>query len=136
MSAARDQVVDALWPDQDPGRGVELLNQTVYFLRRVFEPEYVEDLSPGYVRHEADLLWLDSELVQPESRPADTQSKTPVGRQAGTSIELVSRRYRGQFALDFEYEEWASGYRDNLHASYLEVIERAVGDDRTGRAIR
>jgi two-component SAPR family response regulator len=41
----------------------------------------------------------------------------------------VSKQYRGRFALDFEYEEWAANYRDHLHASYLEVIERAVRDD-------
>jgi two-component SAPR family response regulator len=37
--------------------------------------------------------------------------------------------YRGQFALDFEYEEWAAPYRDWLHASYLEIVERAVVSD-------
>jgi two-component SAPR family response regulator len=39
--------------------------------------------------------------------------------------------YRGRFALDFEYEEWAAAYRDTLHASYLEIVERAVLDDFT-----
>jgi DNA-binding SARP family transcriptional activator len=31
--------------------------------------------------------------------------------------------------LDFEYEEWASPYRDWLHASFLEVVERALATD-------
>ena len=35
------------------------LNQTSYFLRRVFEPDYVEDLSPGYLHHDSDVVWLD-----------------------------------------------------------------------------
>ncbi len=48
-SATRDQVLDALWPDLDPEVAVNSLNQTLYFLRRVFEEDYVEDLSPGYV---------------------------------------------------------------------------------------
>ena len=34
----------------------------------------------------------------------------------------------GRFALDFEYEEWAAPYRDWLHASYLEMVERAVSE--------
>ena len=37
--------------------------------------------------------------------------------------------YHGRFALDFEYEEWAAPYRDWLHASYLEIVERALNDD-------
>jgi len=39
--------------------------------------------------------------------------------------------YRGRFALDFEYEEWAGAYRDSLHAAYLEIVERSVLDDLT-----
>jgi hypothetical protein len=37
MSATRDQVLDALWPDLDPEVAVNSLNQTISFLRRVFE---------------------------------------------------------------------------------------------------
>ena len=40
-----------------------------------------------------------------------------------------SRHIEGRFALDFEYEDWAAPYRDWLHASYLEIVERAVNDD-------
>ncbi len=29
------------------------------------------------------------------------------------------------FALDFAYDEWATLYREQLHASYLETVERA-----------
>ncbi len=129
MSAARDQVVDALWPEQDPGAAANSLNQTVYFLRRVFEPKYHDDLSPGYLRHESDLLWLDQDLVGAESatcRQAIAEARRSSDWEA---VDLVSHTYRARFALDFEYEEWAEDYRDNLHAAYLEVIEAAVGDE-------
>ncbi len=38
------------------------LNQTVYFLRRVLEEPYIDDLSPGYLHHDSDLIWLDQDL--------------------------------------------------------------------------
>ncbi len=140
MEATRDQVVDALWPEQDPGAASNSLNQTVYFLRRVFEPKYVDDLSPGYLRHETDLIWLDPELVGAESEACRQAIEASRKSSTWTSIDLVSRIYRGRFALDFEYEEWSVNYRDNLHASYLEVIERAVSDEvraaRFDRAIQ
>ena len=59
LSATRDQVLDSLWPDLDPEIAVNSLNQTVYFLRRVFEESYSDDLSPGYVHHDSDVVWLD-----------------------------------------------------------------------------
>ena len=46
-------------------------------------------------------------------------------------VDRLTRLYRGRFALDFEYEEWAAAYRDNLHATYLEIVERSVLDDFT-----
>ncbi|HLY14714.1 MAG TPA: BTAD domain-containing putative transcriptional regulator [Candidatus Limnocylindrales bacterium] len=133
MAAARDQVVDALWPDQDPGAASNSLNQTVYFLRRVFEPSYVEDTSPGYLHHESDLIWLDSELVTAESTACKHAIEVARRSSAWSDIDRVSRTYRGRFALDFEYEDWSTDYRENLHSSYLEVVERAI-DDETNAA--
>ena len=126
MSSTRDQVLDALWPDLDPVDALNSLNQTVYFLRRVFEERYVDDLSPGYLRHESDLIWLDQELVASRSNDCRALIKAfPISPSPDQVAALVDL-YRGRFALDFEYEEWASPYRDWLHASYLEIVERAV----------
>ncbi len=46
--------------------------------------------------------------------------------------ELVSQlaeTYTGRFAVDFLYDDWASSFRDNLHAGFLGRVERAVTDD-------
>ena len=72
MSSTRDQVLDALWPELDPVDALNSLNQTVYFLRRVLEEPYVDDLSPGYLHHDSDLIWLDSELVSSRSNRAES----------------------------------------------------------------
>lgn len=140
FSATKDQILEALWPELDPDVATNSLNQTIYFLRRVFEPSYNETLSPEYVHHDSDVIWLDSTLCH--SRSADclalirAMSTTPTTEQ----IERLSTTYHGRFALDFAYEEWAGDYRDSLHASYLQVIENAVtADTATGhyaRAIR
>jgi LuxR family maltose regulon positive regulatory protein len=129
FSASRDQVLDALWPEQDPDQTINSLHQSVYFLRRVFEPAYTEDLSPGYVNHDPDLLWLDTELVDSRStacrRLLERCGRPPDPAQ----VALVADQYRGPFALDFAYEEWASPYRENLHARFLETLESAIQAD-------
>ncbi len=38
----------------------------------------------------------------------------------------LAAEYNGRFALDFAYEEWASAFRDSLHAAYLRVMEHSV----------
>jgi len=113
----------------DPASAINSLNQTVYFLRRVFEVEYNEDLSPGYLHHESEILWLDSELVSAQSRRcADLVTEV---RETATSaaVDLLSETYTGRFALDFMYEEWATEHRDSLHLAYLQIIESAVSAD-------
>lgn len=129
LSATRDQVLEALWPDLDPGLALNSLNQTLYFLRRVFEDPYSDDLSPGYVWHDSDVIWLDPELVDSRSIRCQSLIQSLSTPRSPDEVEALVSTYRGRFALDFEYEEWSAGYRDSLHASYLEIVERAVHDD-------
>jgi len=129
LAATRDQVLDALWPELDPEIAINSLNQTLYFLRRVFEENYTEDLSPGYVHHDSDVIWLDPELVTARSVECRRLIHDMPPRPSPDDVERLTMLYRGRFALDFEYEEWASAYRDSLHAAYLEIVERSVLDD-------
>ncbi len=129
MSSTRDQVLDALWPELDPPDALNSLNQTVYFLRRVLEEHYVDDLSPGYVHHDSDLIWLDPELVTSRSNDCRHLIKSFPLKPEPLEVDRLVGSYHGRFALDFEYEEWAAPYRDWLHAAYLEIAERAVAID-------
>lgn len=129
MSCTRDQVLDALWPDMDPETAANSLNQTVYFLRRVFEEEYVEDESPGYLHHDSELIWLDTELISSRSAECRAYLREMGRPPTPDQVERLSSMYRGRFALDFEYEHWADDHRDTMHAAYLEIMERAVRDD-------
>jgi DNA-binding SARP family transcriptional activator len=126
MSASRDRVLDALWPDVDPAGAINSLNQTVYFLRRVFEPDYLEETSPGYLHHDPDVLWLDSGLVTSRSsRCRGLISKIADGWDLSL-VRQLTEEYVAPFALDFMYEDWAAPFRTSLHASFLEVVEKAV----------
>jgi DNA-binding SARP family transcriptional activator len=129
MSATRDQVLDALWPDLDPEVAVNSLNQTIYFLRRVFEETYAEDLSPGYVHHDSDVVWLDTELISSRSTECREFIRELPPQPTPDDVDRLTTLYRGRFALDFEYEDWATTYRDPLHAAYLEIVERSVLED-------
>jgi DNA-binding SARP family transcriptional activator len=129
FSATRDEVIDALWPDLAPDVAVNSLNQTVYFLRRVFEPHYAEDLSAGYVHHNSDMLWLDQELVTSRSALCREILDSIGAEPDPMAVMQVSIEYTDRFALDFAYEEWAVPYRTSLHAKYLRVVESAVRSD-------
>ncbi len=134
LSATRDQVLDALWPDTDPDQAVNSLHQTVYFLRRIIEPSYSDDLSPGYLSQDTELIWLDSELIASRSVRCREQMRGLGPEPPVPAVLALASEYRGKFALDFSYEDWASMHRDSLHAQYLEVMERAIAfSTATGR---
>jgi len=133
-SATRDQVLEALWPDLEPDMAVNSLNQTIYFLRRVFEPTFSEDVTPGYVYHDSDVVWLDPELVTSRSMLTKVAIRRAEVDASPDSVQALSETYRGRFALDFTYEEWAVAFRDSMHAAYLEIVERAVLADTSGGA--
>ncbi len=123
---ARDQVVDALWPDHEPEDAVNSFNQTLYFLRRLIDPSYHEDISPAYILNSGEVVSLDGDLVESRSRRVRRLTQE-LGRNLDFErIEDLLDEYRGPFVLDFAYEEWALAYRDSLHASFLDIVERAV----------
>jgi ATP/maltotriose-dependent transcriptional regulator MalT/DNA-binding SARP family transcriptional activator len=140
FAATRDQVLEALWPDVDPTSAANSLNQSAYFLRRVFEPDCDDDTSAGYLRSRADLIWLDQNLVH--SRSADCLALLGQIRRAPTPelINSLAETYSGRFAAEFIYDDWASSFRETLHASFLDRVERAIkADTKSGafdRALR
>lgn len=129
LVATRDEVIDSLWPDQDPAPALNSLNQTVYFLRRVFEPAYRDETSPGYVGQDGETIWLDLELVSSSSRECASLIRSMPSEATPEGSIALANLYTGRFALDFAYEEWAAPHRDALHAAYLRVMERAVRSD-------
>ena len=129
FSATRDEVLETLWPDSEPTVALNSLNQTVYFLRRVFEPAYRDDTSPGYVRHESDVIWLDRQLVSSRSQVCADFIKGLPAEPSPEAVRDLASKYQGPFALDFSYEDWAVSYREALHSAFLQVVEDAISSD-------
>jgi ATP/maltotriose-dependent transcriptional regulator MalT/DNA-binding SARP family transcriptional activator len=129
FASTRDEVLEALWPEFAPAVALNSLNQTVYFLRRVFEPAYREDISPGYLHHEPDLIWLDRQLISARSQLCYDYIRSLGAAPTPDQVDRLVGMYRGPFALDFAYEEWAVVHRDALHAAYLQVVENSLAGD-------
>lgn len=122
LIAAREQVMDALWPDQSPKSALNSLHQTLFFLRRDIEPYYEDGCTADYIRMESDMVFLDRDLFQVDSVAFHRQASDilTTGRARDRGPELL-RLYRGSFAPEFEYEEWAEEWRSHLHATYLHL---------------
>ncbi len=133
-SATPDRVMDALWPELDPGQGSNSIHQTIYFLRRVIDPDYRAGVSPEYVHFDSEVIWLDRDLVQCRS----WRCQALLGKRAlsPSEVDELVRDYCGRFAAEFPYEDWASDYRDHLHARYLGEIEKVLSEPRHSPDLR
>jgi hypothetical protein len=126
FSSTRDQVLDSLWPELEPALALNSLNQTMYFMRRVFEEDFNEDLSPGYVHHESEVIWLDPELVSSSSSKCIHMIRHMAPDPTPQQVESLSAAYVGRFPLDFSMRIGPLRSGDSLHASYLQIVERAL----------
>jgi len=127
FTANREQVFDELWTDTDPASASNSLNQSLYFLRRELDPWYEDSLSVDYVALQGELLWLNPRLVSAESATFQAATQEALKARSSTSslVDLIYT-YRGPFAPEFEYEEWAMAWRSRIHATFLELVTRGI----------
>ena len=128
--------MDLLWPDSDPTAAVNNLNQTVFQLRRVLDPNYRDGISPQYVLSTADAVQLNPDLVTTDldefRRCASALGKsTPRSEEAiATLVAIV----RGEFLAELRYEDWSSRHRTAVHAEVRETLLPALLHSHNGNA--
>ena len=111
-----DELVEALWPDAEPGRGRVRLRNVLARLRR-----------DGEV-----LVRCGDELALPTGCRVDVdaflQESAAALAGAGPDAERLARaavqRYAGELLPGDRYQEWTSGPRERLRARYLELLDR------------
>jgi DNA-binding SARP family transcriptional activator len=122
----RDQAIDILWPDADPASAVNSLNQTVFQLRRLIEPNYREGESPQYVISNVDAVQLNMDLVSTDlasigqlrtelAGPTDSASRVALVHQM---VDLV----RGEFLSDLKYEDWVGHAQLSVHSEIRSAL--------------
>ena len=120
----RDALMEALWPEEDPGRLSNRLSVALSTARAVLDPAK---------EHEADrFLVADRSAARIDLEHARVDLETFLGaagealaRSDGNSDELLRRAealYTGDFLEEDAYEEWALMPREEARAVYLDVL--------------
>jgi DNA-binding SARP family transcriptional activator/tetratricopeptide (TPR) repeat protein len=122
----RDEVIEVLWPESDPGSAVNSLNQTVFQLRRLIEPGYREGDSPQYVISNVDVVRLNRELVTTDlsefrslrERIESTSDPEIQRRSVHDAVDLI----RGEYLGDLKYEDWVAHAQLSVHAEIRSLL--------------
>jgi DNA-binding SARP family transcriptional activator len=140
----RDQAIDLLWPDADPDAAVNSLNQTVFQLRRLIEPNYREGESPQYVISNVDAVQLNPEIVTTDLRTIRNLVELLATRLDSASRTATIHRLvdlvRGEYLADLKYEDWVGPAQLNVHsevrAALLPIARGASTSDADEWALR
>src|SRR4051812_12563287 len=111
----REQVMDALWRERNPGAAANNLYQAVHAARRAIGAETI------VVREEVLSLVAETDVDEFERAAAEARRHaTPAGYRAALAV------YTGELLPENRYEDWAANGRDvlaQLHAELSQEVD-------------
>lgn len=119
QGASRDELTEAIWPEQDPARTRPRLWQSVTEAKRALDRAWL---------HHGERYQLDRAKVRVDLDDLDrllTASSDPAALEAALAL------WRGEPLEGSDYL-WSEGEIRNLHATLVDLLER-VGRSRLGR---
>lgn len=125
----RDVLLEWLWPALDVSSAQNNLKFTVHHLRRALEPELTHGSESLYIIYELDHYSLCSEFVDRVDAEefARLVERGTREEHIPLAIEILTKAhacYRGEFAPEFRYDDWAIRERDRLRELWLTGTER------------
>jgi DNA-binding SARP family transcriptional activator len=139
-SVAREVLMDALWPGEDPERLSNRLSVALATIRAVLDPEK-RHAAEQYVAVDGDSvrLELSALVVDVEHFLADAAAGLRLlerGREqdAMTVLAAAEAAYSGDFLEEDPYQDWANPLREEARAAYIAVAHaladaaRSAGD--------
>ena len=122
----RDQLMEWLWPDDDPVRTARRLSVMLSTARAVLDPER-KAVPVGWIGADRDAVWL---AVPPEAVDLERYHAAAAGGLAGLerdpaaarrALEAAESAYRGDFLEDDPYADWAVSVREEARTTYVRV---------------
>ena len=124
---AREQVLDALWPDLPPRAGGANLRKAAHHARRTLGLDGAVVLDGGMVRLLPDgVVTTDVERFERCAADALQHDDAAACRQAAAL-------HRGELLPEERYEAWCAQPREQLHATFLAVL---AGGQLWGRVVQ
>ncbi len=122
---ARDALIEALWPDEDPGKTGNRLSVALSTSRSVLDPE--REHSPDHFVVSTDgalRLSLEAVELDIESFLATAQEGLRSTEDPLPMLELAEAAYTGDFLEEDRYEDWAIPLRNEARAVYIDVLRK------------
>jgi DNA-binding SARP family transcriptional activator/tetratricopeptide (TPR) repeat protein len=123
---AREQLMELLWPEEDPARTSRRLSVMISTARTVLDPDRRLD-PPGGIGADRDAVWLalPTDAVDVERFLASAADGLALVATDGAAAQAVliaaTEAYRGDFLEDDPYADWAVALREEARNVYIEA---------------
>ena len=115
----REQVIDAVWPDDDLDRAAAKLHKAAFYARQTLgRPDAL------VLRDEHVLLFPDAD-VHVDVAAFEALARTATASRSPADAEAALASYGGALAPDDRYEVWAEERREHLRLRHLDVLRIA-----------
>jgi LuxR family transcriptional regulator, maltose regulon positive regulatory protein len=125
----REQILEHLWPEDDPQAAERKFKTALNTLYRVLEPARTPGADSAYVqrdgicyqlRPEAD-LWLDADEFLRYLHQVDNTRRDET---AISQLEQAISLYKGEYLHEARYETWAATEREHLAVYYMRAADQ------------
>lgn len=129
----REQILEHLWPGQDPAAAQRSFKVALNTLYNVLEPQRPPGQESAYILRQGSIyglrpgadLWLD---VQAFEKLLDlTESEPETNEVSIARLEQALGLYRGEYLPEARYETWAAAEREQLAVQFLQAADQLCG---------
>jgi DNA-binding SARP family transcriptional activator len=113
---AREQAIDALWPELAPEAGAANLRKAAHHARQALGRQDGVVLQGGELR-----LWPDAPLVV-DAQDFELQARAALARRDPQQCSAVADLYTGDLLPGARYEAWAEAARERLQACFSDLL--------------
>jgi len=121
-----DQLLEILWPDDDPDTARRRLHVRISQLRRALDSDkpsaYVLTVEGGYTFNPDAGCWIDVLEFEAHARWGRRCQESGALAEAITAYETAHALYRDDFLAEDLYEDWTFAERERLRERFLTVL--------------
>lgn len=121
-----DQLLESLWPDDDPEAARRRLHIRISDLRRALDPTdpsaYVQTVEGGYTLNPQAGCWIDITEFEELSERGRHCQESGDRESAVEAYEAARALYRGDLLEENLYADWAFSERERLRAQFLTML--------------
>jgi ATP/maltotriose-dependent transcriptional regulator MalT/DNA-binding SARP family transcriptional activator len=136
--AHREEVMELLWPDEDPERTSSRLSVALSTLRGVLDPhkradaEHFVGADRMTVRLELEHLEVDVERFLEDAEAGLRSLEAGLPEEAVPRLVAAEAAYAGDFLPEDPFDDWAIPLREEARNAYV-AVARALAEDSAGR---